>query len=221
MPTPANPFRSLADVEPGILCLAIANQRPATIALVLSRLPEGLAVQVAGKLGRDLRGRVLRCLAHQEQGTSDVIADVAQAVEERVREIEQFSGPARAARILSECQPALESSLLRSLDQRDEELSVRIRQTLFTFDDIAWLSDHSIQTLLRNIDLKTWAMALKRASEAIKQKITRNLSRRAARQLFDEIDYLGFASRREVDQAKQRIAVVARHLRQPAASLVA
>ena len=212
MPKLPNPFRILAHLQPGVLFLAIADLRPATIALVLTRLPQSLAVQVAGKLDPELRRQVLCFLADGQPWDGEIIDEVAQGVQRRVVQILNSGGPAVAARILSACQPAVETSLLRDLDQQDPTTSARIRQTLMTFDDIAWLSDRSIQTLLKNVRLKTWALALTRCQLAIKQKITRNMDTWSARQLREEIDYLRLAAADEIEAARQRVVHTARYL---------
>jgi flagellar motor switch protein FliG len=218
MPKFAHQFRSLAHIEPGILLLAIGEQRPATIALVLSHLPKCLAVQVAGKLAADLRRRVLLCLADQQYCGEEVTRDVLEEIAQRIRETERCGGPAKAASILQCCDPAVETSLLRSLDQQDAGLSRQIRTTLLGFDDLVWLDERRMQTLLKNVDLRTWAIALKRSQTAIRRKIVRNMSSRAADQLRDEFDYLGLVSDGEIERARQRVVRVARRLQRQAAA---
>ncbi len=177
MPLLADPFRALANVEPGILYLAIADWRPATVALVLTHLPEPIAVQVAGKLDQDLRTEVLRCLATQQYHRFEVACE--------------------------------------ELDRVDPAVSHRIRRTLFTFDDISWLSDREMETLIKNVAIKTWALAMTRCNRGITAKISRNLSGHASRRLAEEMRYLRWVAVDEVERAKQQIVSIARQLWQP------
>ena len=116
------------------------------------------------------------------------------------------------AEILNVIDRATERSLLENLAQEDAELVEDIRRLMFVFDDILKLTDRDIQALLKNIETSQWAMALKGASEDLKEKVLKNMSKRAADLLKEEIEYLGPVRLSNVEQMQQQIVDVVRKL---------
>ena len=107
---------------------------------------------------------------------------------------------------------ATERALLENLAQEDPELVEEIRRLMFVFEDIGKFSDKDIQTVLKNVETRQWAMALKGASDALKEKILRNMSERAADMLDEEMEYLGPVKRSVVEASQQEIVDVVRSL---------
>ena len=203
---------NLADVDPKLLSVALADQRAATIAIVIRYLPSERAPGIVGGLDRQKRHRVVRCLTNPSGvPTSDVLAGIHDGLHARIREI-QSGGPARAARILAHCDRRLEWSLLQSLQQIDPDLSATIAQIGFAFDDIATIGQQRVKSLLRNNQLTTWAMAMKRCSGPLRRAIEVNLCPRAVELLRAEIEYLGVVTSEQIERAQQQIAAVARRL---------
>jgi len=101
---------------------------------------------------------------------------------------------------------------LENLAQEDPDLVEEIRRLMFVFDDIAKLGNKEIQTLLKNVESSQWAMALKGASEELKDKVLKNMSKRASDLLREEMEYLGPVRLSSVEQVQQQIVDVVRRL---------
>ena len=101
---------------------------------------------------------------------------------------------------------------MESLGQEDAELVDEIRRLMFVFEDVARFSDKDIQAVLKNVETSQWAMALKGASDTLKEKILKNMSERAAETLREEMEYLGPAKRSVVEAKQQEIVDVIRSL---------
>jgi flagellar motor switch protein FliG len=157
----------------------------------------------------------VRCLANPSGiPTPQVLAEIGDGLRARIDQL-QHGGPARAARILSHCDRQLEWSLLQSLREADADLSATIEQIRFCFADLAVIDPRSVKSLLRNIPLTTWAMAMKRSNGPLKQAIEANLCRRAIELLGEEMDYLGAVTDAQIERAQQEIVAAGRRLFAP------
>jgi flagellar motor switch protein FliG len=116
------------------------------------------------------------------------------------------------AEILNVIDRATERSLMENLAQEDPELVEEIRRLMFVFEDIAKFSDRDIQTVLKNVESSQWAMALKGVSDDLRDKILKNMSKRAAALLQEEMGYLGAVRQSGVEEIQQQIVDVIRRL---------
>jgi flagellar motor switch protein FliG len=121
-------------------------------------------------------------------------------------------GVEAVAEILNVVDRATERTLLENLAQEDPGLVDEIRRRMFVFDDIAKLTNRDIQNLLKNVESSQWAMALKGASEPLRDQILKNMSKRAADLLREEMEYLGPVKLSSVEQVQQQIVDVVRRL---------
>ena len=128
------------------------------------------------------------------------------------QQFENAGGVPTVAEILNVIDRATERSLLENLAQEDPDLVEEIRRLMFVFEDIAKLGNRDIQTLLKNVESSQWAMALKGASEELKEKILGNMSKRAADLLREEMEYLGPVRLSNVEQTQQQIVDIVRRL---------
>ena len=128
------------------------------------------------------------------------------------QQFENAGGVASVAEILNVIDRATERSLLENLAQEDPDLVEEIRRLMFVFEDIAKLGNRDIQTLLKNVESSQWAMALKGASDELKDKILGNMSKRAADLLREEMEYLGPVRLSNVEQTQQQIVDIVRRL---------
>ncbi len=128
------------------------------------------------------------------------------------QQFENAGGVASVAEILNVIDRATERSLLENLAQEDPDLVEEIRRLMFVFEDITKFGDRDIQTLLKNVESSQWAMALKGASEELKEKILGNMSKRAADLLREEMEYLGPVRLSAVEQMQQQIVDIIRRL---------
>ena len=128
------------------------------------------------------------------------------------QEFKKAGGVDSVAEMLNVIDRATERSLMENLAREDPDLVEEIRRLMFVFDDITALSNRDIQTLLKNVESAQWAMALKGASEELKQKILNNMSKRAADMLREEMEYLGPVRLSAVEQMQQQIVDIVRRL---------
>jgi flagellar motor switch protein FliG len=151
------------------------------------------------------------------QTSPEIIHEVEKGLENRMssvmsQQFENAGGVASVAEMLNVIDRPTERSLLENLAQEDPELVEEIRRRMFVFDDIAKFTDRDLQTVLKNVENSQWAMALKGASEELKQKILNNMSKRAAALLKEEMEYLGPVRASNVEQVQQQIVDIIRRL---------
>ncbi|MGA2796035.1 MAG: flagellar motor switch protein FliG [Thermoguttaceae bacterium] len=213
----ALPFGFLQKVDSQNLLTFIIDEHPQTIALILSHVPPSQAADILSGLPAEQQLPVIRRVATMGQTSPEIIREVEKGLENRMsslmnQQFEKAGGVSTVAEILNVVDRATERTLLENLAQEDAALVDEIRRLMFVFEDIAKLSDRDIQTLLKNVESAQWAMALKGASEELKDKILKNMSKRAADLLKEEMEYLGPVRLSNVEQMQQQIVDVIRRL---------
>ncbi len=213
----ALPFGFLQKVDSQNLLTFIIDEHPQTIALILSHLTPQQAADVMRGIPAERQISVIRRVATMGQTSPEIIKEVERGLEHRMSSImsqqfENAGGVATVAEILNVIDRATGRSLLENLAQEDPELVDEIRRLMFVFEDITKFADRDIQTLLKNVESSQWAMALKGASEELKEKILRNMSKRAADLLREEMEYLGPVRLSNVEQTQQQIVDIVRRL---------
>ena len=211
------PFGFLHKVGADNLLTFIVEEHPQTIALVLSHLPASLGAEVLSGLPTDKQLEVIRRVANMEQTSPEVIEDVEKSLEGRMtstinQQLEKTGGVPIVAEILNLTDRTTNRGILESLEEEDAELAEEIRRLMFVFDDLLKLDNKAIQTLLKEVDNNQWAVALKGASDEIKNKVLDNLSQRAADLLREEMSYLGAVRVSDVEANQQQIVDAVRRL---------
>jgi flagellar motor switch protein FliG len=196
----------------------IRLEHPQIIAIVLAYLDPEQSAEVVKYLPENLRSDVLMRVA-----TLDGIPPAALSELNEVME-KQFSGKTgsvkssgvggvkTAANILNFMDSSLEQAVLGKIRESDEALAQKLEDLMFVFEDLAQVDDRGIQTLLREVESEKLVIALKGASEAVKEKIFKNMSKRAAEMLRDDLDAKGPVRLSEVEAAQKEILAVARRL---------
>ena len=213
----ALPFGFLQKVDCQNLLTFLMDEHPQTIALILSHLPPQQASEIISGLPADRQMPVVRRIATMGQTSPEIIKEVERGLEHRManlmsQEFKKAGGVDSVAEMLNVIDRATERSLMENLAREDPDLVEEIRRLMFVFDDITALSNRDIQTLLKNVESAQWAMALKGASEELKQKILNNMSKRAADMLREEMEYLGPVRLSAVEQMQQQIVDIVRRL---------
>jgi flagellar motor switch protein FliG len=211
------PFSFLQKAGAENLLTFVSEEHPQTIALIMSHLPGAMAAEVLAGLPGNKQIEVIRRIATMEQTSPEVIGDVEASLQGRMRntfnqQLEKTGGVPRVAEILNVTDRMTNKGILESLEQEDAELVEEIRRLMFVFDDLLKLDNKAIQALLKEVDNSQWAVALKGASEEIKQKILGNLSQRAAELLKEEMGYLGPVKVSDVEAIQQQIVDAVRRL---------
>ena len=211
------PFSFLQKAGADNLLTFVSEEHPQTIALIMSHLPSAMAAEVLAGLPSNKQIEVVRRIATMEQTSPEVIGDVEATLQGRMtstfnQQLEKAGGVPRVAEILNVTDRMTNKGILESLEQEDAELVDDIRRLMFVFDDLLKLDNKAIQSLLKEVDNAQWAVALKGASDEIRQKVLGNLSQRAADLLREEMEYLGPVRVSDVEAMQQQIVDAVRRL---------
>jgi flagellar motor switch protein FliG len=213
----ATPFGFLRNVDSQNLLTYIMDEHPQTIALIMSHLPPNFGAEILAGLPESRRLPVIRRIATMGRTNPDIIREVEKGLERRMSSVmsqsfENAGGVEAVAEMLNVSERATERALMDSLKEEDPELVDEIRRLMFVFEDIGRFTDKDIQTVLKNVETSQWAMALKGASDSLKEKVLKNMSERASETLREEMEYLGPAKRSVVEAKQQEIVDVVRGL---------
>jgi flagellar motor switch protein FliG len=213
----ATPFSFLRHVDTQNLLTYITDEHPQTIALIMSHLPASLRAEILAGLPEARRLSVVRRIATMGRTNPDIIREVEKGLERRMSSVmsqsfENAGGVGSVAEMLNVSDRATERTLMEGLATEDPELVEEIRRLMFVFEDIGRFSDKDIQAVLKNVETSQWALALKGASNVLKEKVLKNMSERAAETLREEMEYLGPAKRSVVEAKQQEIVDVVRAL---------
>lgn len=211
------PFGFLQKAGADNLVTFIVEEHPQTIALIMSHLPPALAAEVLSGLPGEKQLDVIQRIANMEQTSPEVVRDVEASLESRMtstfnQQMEKAGGVPMVAQILNVTDRMTNKTILETLEQDDADLVEEIRRLMFVFDDILKLDDRAVQALLREVDNAQWAVALKGASEELKEKVFNNLSQRAGELLREEMEYIGPVRVSEVETTQQQIVDAVRRL---------
>ncbi len=206
----------LGNVHEAVLANYLKNEYPQTVAVVLSKVKPEHAARVLVLLPDSFSIEVVMRMLRMESVQKDVLEGV-----ERTLRSEFMSNLARSTRrdshelmaeIFNNLDRASETRFVAALEERNRESAERIKALMFTFDDLARLSPMAVQGLMRAVDKEKLPVALKGASEKLRDLFFKNLSERAAKMLRDDIENLGPVKLRDVDEAQAGIVAMAKEL---------
>ncbi len=211
------PFSFLQRAESENLLTFIQDEHPQTIALIVSHLPHNKASEVLVGLPPQKQVEVVRRVANMEQTNPDVIREVEAGLESRLSNMlnqsaERVGGVETVAEILNLCDRASEKSIMEGMEAEDPDLVDQIRRLMFVFEDINLVNDKGIQAVLKEVDNDELCLALKTASEGLRDKIFSNMSQRAADLIKEDMQYMGPVRLSDVEAAQQRIVDIVRRL---------
>lgn len=211
------PFDFARKTDPGQLLNFIQNEHPQTIALIMAYLQPEQAAAVLSALPPDRQVDVAKRVAIMDRTSPDVIKDVERVLERKLsslvtQDFNSAGGIGSIVDILNRSDRGTERTIVENLEVQDPELAEEIKKRMFVFEDIVSLDDRSLQMVLREIDSKDLALALKAASAEVSGKVYKNMSKRAAEMLREEIEYMGPVRIRDVEESQQKIVNVIRRL---------
>lgn len=211
------PFDSIRQADPGQILNFIQGEHPQTISLILAYLPPEVSSQILQRLPEDMQADITRRIATMDRTSPDVIREVERILERKLSALvnEEFTtagGVDAIVEVLTKVDRATEKSILETLDSEDPQLAEEIKKRMFVFEDITLLSDRDVQAVLREVDMKELALALKAVDETVKEKIFSNMSKRAASMLQEDMEYMGPVRLRDVEEAQQKIVNIIRKL---------
>lgn len=214
-----NPFAFLRQVEIKDLVNFMQSENPQIVALILAYLSPDRASNVLQMLPEELQAEVAVRLAIMERTSPDVINDIEEAVRGRLgtvfaprQELAVAGGIDAVVEVLRKVDLTTEKAILEGLENTDPETASEIKKRMFIFENITTLDDRSIQRVLREVDGKELGIALKGASDEVKDRVLHNMSDRAAKMIQDDMEALGPVRLRHVEEAQGRIVGVIRKL---------
>lgn len=212
------PFEFIRRADPRQVLSFIQDEHPQTITLVLAHMAPDHAAMVLSGLPEELQRDVSHRLAVMDRTSPDVIEQVERVLERKLSSVLQptemsaVGGVQSLVDILNRADRATERLILEALERNDPDLADEVRQRMFVFEDITTLDDKAVQLILRQVDSKDLAVALKGVRPEVRTKIMKNLSERAAQNLGEEIDLLGPVRLKNVEEAQGGIVRVIRAL---------
>jgi flagellar motor switch protein FliG len=204
------PFEFLRRADARQILSFLQDEHPQTIALVLAHMAADQASTVMGGLSPALQTDVAHRIAVMDRTSPEIIKSVESNLERRLSsvlqpsEFSEIGGITRLVDIINRADRATERLILEGLEGRDPELANQVRSRMFMFEDIVQLEDRAIQLVLRQVETADLATALKGVREDVKEKITKNLSERAAENLIEEIELLGRVRLQAVEEAQAK-----------------
>jgi flagellar motor switch protein FliG len=219
------PFEFLRRTPPEQIAAFLASESPQTIALVVANLHQALAAQVLAQLPPDEQAKVAMRIATMSETSPEVIKDVEQVLRQKLsnvisQEYAASGGVGPLADILNHADRSTERNVLDKLTELDAELAEEIRMLLFVFEDVVKLDDRGLQLVLKEVDQKDLALALRGVSDEVKEKVMKNMSQRGAEMLMEEMEFQPPQRRSVVEEAQGRIVAVIRKLEDAGALVI-
>lgn len=210
-------FQTLEKASPQQLSKFILGEHPQTIALVLAHLDTGSAAQIVSQLPDEMRSDVLVRMASIDDVSPDVIGCISQVIDQRLKSLggpsrEQHGGVRSVAELFNRLDRSVSQGTLERIEAESPDLAVQIRNLMFVFEDLATVEDSGIRELVSRAEKKMLTVALKGASEEIRQHFFSNMSKRAAELIKEEMEIMGAVRLRDVEKAQQGIVAIARKL---------
>ena len=210
-------FASLERADPQQLSKFILGEHPQTIALILAHLQPANAAQLATLLPEELRVEVLTRMASLEDISPDVVSRISSVIEVRLKALggpsrEQHGGVRAVAELFNRLERTVSTPVLEAIEEARPELAVSIRNLMFVFDDLLHVDDNGMREIIQRADKKGLTIALKGASDEIRQRFFVNMSKRAGEMLREEMEVLGAVRLRDVEKSQQEVVAIARKL---------
>ena len=210
-------IQEIAEMEGRQIFNLVKNEQPQTIAFLLSYLGKAKAAEVFTLFGSELREEIIERLGTIDSTSVDLVGKIVRKlgkhIDHKTRPTFHRSGGVRVvADLLNGMEKDISKGLLLRLEERNAQLGAAIRKKMFSFEDLGRLQPADLQRVLREVDSSNLGIAMKSASEPIKEKIYQSISKRAAESLRDEIAMLGPVRLKDVELAQDAIIQVVRRL---------
>jgi flagellar motor switch protein FliG len=207
----------LRKADPQQLATTLRGEHPQTAALVLAHLDSAHTAAIVRELPTDFGAEVMFRMARMEKVSPEMLQLIERALSQEAdlnfsQGMSAAGGPAAVASVLNLVSGTLEKELLEGVSERDATLCEQIKNLMFVFEDLVTLDDKSLQRLLREVEAKQLALALKAASDELKAKIMGAMSQRAVGALKEEMEFMGPVKMRDVEAAQAAIVTQVRKL---------
>ncbi len=211
------PFEFVRKTDPSQLLNFIQDEHPQTIAMILSYLAPGQSALVLGALPPEKQADVAKRIALMDRTSPDVIKEVERVLERKLASLVNqdytiVGGVDSIVSILGNVDRGTEKHIMESLEIEEPELADEIRKKMFVFEDILLLDDRAIQRVLREVDNADLELALKSTTEEVQNVIFKNLSKRLAAMIKEDMEFMGPVRMKDVEEAQQKIVGIIRRL---------
>ena len=211
------PFDFIRRTDPQHLLNFIQQEHPQTIALILAYIESAQASAILSQLPQDKQSDVARRIATMDRTSPEILREVERVLDKKLSSLSQedytsAGGVESIVDIINLVDRTTEKYIIETLEEEDPELAEEIKKRMFVFEDIVMLDDRAIQRVLREVDSPELAKALKAVDAEVQEKIFRNMSKRAAALLKEDMDYMGPTRRKDVEETQQKIVAVIRKL---------
>ncbi len=217
-PAGRNMWEKLSNVQANVLANYLKNEYPQTVAVILSKIASDHAAKVLTILPDDFSLEVVQRMLGMDSVQKEILEKIEQTL--RTEFISNLASTRRRdshemmAEIFNNFDRNTENKFLTALDEVDRDATDKIKSLMFTFEDLTRLDDTSCQTLLSYVDKEILQMAMKGATDKVRQYFFKNMSERAANMLLDDIDAMGPVRLSEVDEAQNNMIGTAKDLAQ-------
>jgi flagellar motor switch protein FliG len=210
-------LESLQKADPQQLAKFLEIEHPQTVALILAHLNARQASTLLLRLPEEMRAEAVKRLAQLRQFSPEVAQKVSLALHKRLESLGEqsrraYAGFKGAADMLNQLEPNTSKGILENIEKEDPKMALAIRNLMFTFEDLLGVPEAGIRELLGQLDKKTLALALRGASEELKNLIFKSMSSRAVDMLKEDMEVLGPVRSKDVNQAQREIVETARRL---------
>lgn len=208
------PLETISKMHPRMVAGLLENEHPQTVALILSTQKEDHASRVLSELPEELRGEVMYRIAKIDNVAPEVINQIEDALRREVgvvvgKDRKQVGGVDKVVDILGKLEKGADQVILTSIEAADPDMAEEIRRRMFTFEDLVGIDNRGMQAILREVSTDMLTLALKTASEPIKNKIFANISQRAADMIAEDLEAMGPRKLSEVEAMQMEVVKVA------------
>ncbi|MBI9081814.1 MAG: flagellar motor switch protein FliG [Pseudodesulfovibrio sp.] len=215
--TGPTPFQELENVSPRILAQILRNEHPQTLALILGHLHPDQAAELLQNLPAGVRAEVLMRLAKLEAVAEEMLMEVDKVLQSQLiamggKEGKKVGGIPSVAEILNAVDRNTEEEVLSEIEEESTQMAEDIRNLMFVFEDVKAVDDIAIRELLKEVSNEDLTVALKGASDDLRDKFFKNLSERASAMIKEDLEIMPPKKLSEVEAAQQNIVKTVRRL---------
>ena len=210
-------FEALKWVDAQTIAMYLRDEHPQTMALVLAHLETEKASEILLRIPREVQADVVMRIATLDRINPELVKDIQEVIitevmSSGVNKSRQVGGTQAVAEILNNLDSQSEENIFTVMEEENPDMSERIREMMFIFEDLSKIDDRGIQLIMKEVTNDILTLSLKTASEELREKIFANISSRAAEMIRDDLETMGPTKLADVEQAQQEIVKVCRRL---------
>ncbi|MFZ3101255.1 MAG: flagellar motor switch protein FliG [Desulfitobacteriaceae bacterium] len=219
------PFDIVRRTDPKQLLSFIQGEHPQTIALIMTHLTPDKAAVLIASLTPERQADVAKRMALMGRTSPDVLKEIEKVLERKISSLSpsdysSSGGIQSVVDMLNRADPGTTKIVMETMEMDDPDLAEQIKRQMFVFEDIVMLDDRGVQLVLREVETKDLALALKGTEPEVAAKIQSNMSARASQMLKEDMEFMGPVRLRDVEEAQQRVVKVIRKLEESGAIVI-